>query len=396
MKHDLVRRLRWLGLGRRRPRELEASLWRVLVVWRWITLLQVGYNAWALTFKYHQPRLGPILWTAAGVALIVGWTIVATVLTNRVGYRRVVATGDLVVACTATLVSIPASNATSYPHDQGLAGLWAGAPGIAWALSDGPIAGVAAVVINLIPNIILRNGVLGDGTQQQTLLYALAVIVLGYLAILIRRTERIFAENLRLRASTAERERLSREIHDGVLQVLALVSRKGPELGGDGVALGQLAAEQEVALRKLIQSRPEAAEAYGAGGQADLKELLAELARPTHIQLSAPADPVVLPGKIAGELAAATAAALDNVRQHVGPNASAWILLEDEGDSVVVTVRDDGPGIPAGRLEEAKAQGRLGMAQSVRGRVRDVGGTVEITSAPGEGTEVEMRVPAGR
>jgi signal transduction histidine kinase len=62
----------------------------------------------------------------------------------------------------------------------------------------------------------------------------------------------------------------------------------------------------------------------------------------------------------------------------------------------VVTVRDEGPGIPPGRLAEAAAQGRLGLAQSVLGRVRDLGGTVEVVTAPGEGTEVELRVPRGR
>jgi signal transduction histidine kinase len=45
------------------------------------------------------------------------------------------------------------------------------------------------------------------------------------------------------------------------------------------------------------------------------------------------------------------------------------------------------------RLAEAAAAGRLGVAQSIRGRIRDLGGTVTIVTAPGAGTEVEMRVP---
>jgi signal transduction histidine kinase len=101
---------------------------------------------------------------------------------------------------------------------------------------------------------------------------------------------------------------------------------------------------------------------------------------------------------VAREVAAAAAAALDNVRQHGGPGADglgarAWILVEDEGDAVVVTVRDDGPGIPEGRLEEARLAGRLGVAHSIQGRLRDVGGSVDVVSIPGQGTEVEMRVP---
>ena len=70
-------------------------------------------------------------------------------------------------------------------------------------------------------------------------------------------------------------------------------------------------------------------------------------------------------------------ACLDNVARHVGADAPAWVLLEDLGDRVVVTVRDEGPGIPDGRLEEAEAQGRLGVSESIRGRIADLGGTAD-------------------
>jgi signal transduction histidine kinase len=88
-------------------------------------------------------------------------------------------------------------------------------------------------------------------------------------------------------------------------------------------------------------------------------------------------------------------AALDNVHRHAGEHAKAWVLLEDEPDRVTVTVRDDGAGMAPGRLEEAAREGRLGVAASVRGRLSDVGGTVAVHSAPGQGTEVELVVPRG-
>jgi signal transduction histidine kinase len=94
-------------------------------------------------------------------------------------------------------------------------------------------------------------------------------------------------------------------------------------------------------------------------------------------------------------LAAATTAALDNVRQHAGADARAWVLLEDEPGQVTVTVRDDGPGLSAARLDAARAEGRLGVSASIRGRIEEIGGTVEIIGTLGEGTEVEMRVPRG-
>jgi signal transduction histidine kinase len=70
------------------------------------------------------------------------------------------------------------------------------------------------------------------------------------------------------------------------------------------------------------------------------------------------------------------------------------VLLEHEGAELVVSVRDDGRGFSPARLAEARAEGRLGVASSIAGRVRDLGGTMAVESAPGAGTEVELRVPA--
>ena len=69
------------------------------------------------------------------------------------------------------------------------------------------------------------------------------------------------------------------------------------------------------------------------------------------------------------------------------------MLVEDLGDSVLVSVRDDGVGIAAGRLEEATRQGRLGISQSIVGRLTSLGGSAELHSDPGEGTEWELCVP---
>lgn len=83
----------------------------------------------------------------------------------------------------------------------------------------------------------------------------------------------------------------------------------------------------------------------GDEGPVDLRSLLAPHAC-ARVSLAEPGAPVELPGPTARELAAAVGAALDNVRRHAGDGARAWILVEDEPDEIVVTVRDDGPGIP--------------------------------------------------
>ncbi len=102
---------------------------------------------------------------------------------------------------------------------------------------------------------------------------------------------------------------------------------------------------------------------------------------------------MTLPSGITAEVVAAVRAAVDNVRKHADTDAQAWIFLEDERDGVRVTVRDNGIGFPPERPAEAAKAGRLGIAQSMRGRIADCGGTTTIHSRPGAGTEVEFWVP---
>ncbi len=226
---------------------------------------------------------------------------------------------------------------------------------------------------------MLWRGDLTRPTLGSCVLLLLTGVVVGYVVALARRAEAAYAQVVQREAAQAERERLARQVHDGVLQALALVARRAgdPELAG-------LAREQEAALRRLVAGPP----APVPAGTLDLRALLPVGA---DVQLAAPAGPVGLPAAVAGELAAAVQACVDNVRRHAG--GTAWLLVEDEADAVTVSVRDDGPGIPSGRLEQAQHEGRLGVLQSVRGRVEDLGGTVTVSSAPEQGTEVELRVP---
>ena len=80
--------------------------------------------------------------------------------------------------------------------------------------------------------------------------------------------------------------------------------------------------------------------------------------------------------------------------EHAGASRVALFAEEDAG-AVVVTVRDDGRGF---RYDERRllAEGKIGLAKSIKGRVEQLGGTMTVTSRPGAGTEVELRVPATR
>jgi signal transduction histidine kinase len=112
-----------------------------------------------------------------------------------------------------------------------------------------------------------------------------------------------------------------------------------------------------------------------------------------RVSVSVPAEPVLLDAPVADELFAAVTNALDNVAAHAGPGAHAYVLLEDLGTSVTVSVRDDGVGIPEGRLAKAAGEGRIGVAKSIVGRMNWLGGRAELSTGPGAGTEWELTVP---
>jgi len=284
-------------------------------------------------------------------------------------------------------------------HASTVPTFWVMVPVLAWAAGRGWAEGVAAAVVVSIADISVRTDLLGS-TWGNLFLLVLAAGVVGYTAGLLRTAAEMRAAAERAAAVAEERTRLARAAHDGVLPVLALVQRRSAS-GGDELAdLARLAAEQEAALRALVQfdARTRASADDGTGldepadGTVDVMAGLEVLQSP-RVTVSGPVGAVPLPRRAADELVAVVSACLDNVCAHVGDDAPAWVFVEDLGDSVAVTVRDEGRGIPAGRLEQAAREGRLGVASSIRGRMADLGGDAAVTTGPGMGTEWELRLP---
>jgi signal transduction histidine kinase len=271
--------------------------------------------------------------------------------------------------------------------------VWIAGPVVACAISAGRRAGAGAAAAIAACSALVTGGPSLRAANDAVLLL-LSGIGIGTVVRLTARAEQRMEHAARVQAAAQERDRLSRGIHDSVLQVLALVQRRGAELDGEAAELARLAGEQEAALRVLL-SAPAFEPQFGPGaafaGQTDLRALLGPLAS-ARVSFVAPATAVPLPDLVAREVTAAVCEALDNVRRHVGAQARAWLLLEDEGDRVLVTVRDEGPGIAPDRLAQAAAAGRLGIANSIRGRIEELGGTVGISSIPGQGTEIELGV----
>ncbi|MGW7822641.1 MacS family sensor histidine kinase [Streptomyces puniciscabiei] len=382
---------------------VELPLWRALAGYRVLTMLYAIGLGVARYHLFERP------WVAVGYfAVLFVWTL-ATLprVRNAASCTRRFLAVDLAVALTGVLITPLADSHQRIAGGPTLPSIWTAGAVLAFAIKGGWRWAAAASTPVALANLVERGHPARD-TVHSLILVWVASIAIGYVVEVARASERTLARALEIEAATRERERLARDIHDGVLQVLAMVQRRGAVIGGEAAELGRLAGEQEVALRTLVSgglvpvSRVSEDAAAGAvvraveepddDGPVDLRSLLAPYAG-ARVSLAEPGAPVALPRPAARELAAAVGAALDNVRRHAGEQARAWILVEDEPDEVVVTVRDDGPGIPEGRLAQAEGEGRLGVAQSIRGRLRDLGGSADLVSVPGQGTEVELKVP---
>ncbi|MGW1839284.1 MacS family sensor histidine kinase [Streptomyces sp. NPDC002067] len=385
---------------------VELPLWRALTGYRVLTLIYTCCLVASQYDAYVHP-LGAVGYMAA-LALWTACTWRHTTSAERCTRRFLLC--DIGFAVGGILLTMVVES-----HERIMGGaatlpsICTAGPVLGFAIKGGWRWAMAASSAVAVANLVEREELAGN-TIHNVVLVWVASVAIGYVVEVARDSERTLARALQIEAATRERERLARDIHDSVLQVLAMVQRRGAAIGGEAAELGRMAGEQEVALRTLVagglvpQPRaggpavtPPVAAAPpedAAGGPCDVRALLAPYAG-SGVTFSEPGAAVELPAHAAGELAAAVGAALDNVRVHAGDGARAWVLLEDEPEAVVVTVRDDGPGIPEGRLDDAEREGRLGVALSIRGRLRDLGGTAEWLSVPGQGTEVELTVPKG-
>ncbi|GAA2808957.1 MacS family sensor histidine kinase [Kribbella solani] len=358
-------------------------LWRALVAFRAITWAFACVGVWTRWDGIARPS-GAV----AQMAVMGLWTLISSYgYSRRWGRRNTrLALADLVITAACMYATLWAQPLVDIRAGASvLTSVWAAGPVLALAIArgrDGGLVGAATISLALLslrglehPSKILSN--------VQLLL--VAGLVVGYAATTMRQADARLREAIATESATAERLRLSRSIHDGVLQVLAQVQRRGTAIGGEATELATLAAEQEVALRTLMSARPTIAQ----DNQIDLCSLLLPLAT-TRVDVVVPATQVLLPATVAAELVAAVKEALSNVSKHAGPDARCWVTVEDLGPEIVLSVRDDGVGTTPARLDQAHADGHLGVSQSIRGRVTDLGGTATVRTAPGEGTEWEL------
>ena len=391
-------------------RDESRSLVTGALVFRWVWMLWMVGLAAMSTGELVRDGLA---WASLGAAA--AWTLWLTL--SRSTWNRGVMAFDLALCGWLILVSglVVEEGAIISGRPFFATGYPLSAP-LLWGAMWGPVSGGVTALVLAVAHLLSRpvNGValseLDPGQVQNVtgamLNYLVGGVAVGLVARLLKRSaqavRRANEETLKereLSARLAERESLARAIHDSVLQSLAMVHKKGKELSRadvvskDEVAkLAELAEQQEAELRTLILREPEAPPV----GRASLRDALEAAARKiTDISVTVSATgPIWMSRHAVDELQAAVRQALENVLEHARAKR-VTIFAEDEGETVSITVRDDGVGFHYDERSLLSA-GKVGILRSMKGRVEDLGGRMEVVSAPGKGTEIEFVTPRDR
>ncbi len=363
-------------------------LWRAAQLFRLLSCVYaLGFHI-SVNSDLDHPGLG---WTLFAV-LLASSAACAVAYLRGFGRRRAWVIAELVIVVFLMLsTDVVASHQWALDNQSWPTTLWASNATISAAIEFGAAGGMLTGVAVLIASAVVKGYVSLNLGHNATVIVELAVgLAVGMAAQTARRAHEELERAARMSAAMEERERLSRHVHDGVIQVLALVAKRGREIGGAVADLAHLASEQERALRRLVATGDVSSERDTT--MVDLRTLLSHREL-DGVSVSLPATPVPLKRQVAIELDAAVGNALDNVRWHAGNGAHAFVLLEDLGDAVAVSVRDDGIGIASARLAEAAAAGHIGITKSIVGRLMSLGGSAELHTEVGAGTEWELRVP---
>src|SRR5205823_6043291 len=206
-----------------------------------------------------------------------------------------------------------------------------------------------------------------------------------------------------LDASDAERRRIARDLHDGVVQSLAGVSYSlaaaadrldgEPGSGDVGVSLRQAAADTRRSMRDLrsliVEIAPPNLHAEGLDNA--VGELVAPLAA-EGVETTVDIDDAAAPSADAQTLLYRVAQeAVRNVAAHAHATRLNVSLARDNGRARLV-VADNGQGFPPDRLEQRREEGHLGLTL-LTGLVAEAGGRLVVASTPGQGTRLEAELP---
>jgi signal transduction histidine kinase/phage shock protein PspC (stress-responsive transcriptional regulator) len=240
--------------------------------------------------------------------------------------------------------------------------------------------GVALVVAAALA-FLQATGAL-DAARDVLLATVAVIVVLGVIfAPWIVRLVRSLTQERAQRIRSQERAEVAAHLHDSVLQTLAMVQRRAD----DPREVATLARRQERELRAWLADRPRPGEGRRLAAALEAAAAEVEEGHGVPVELVTVGDRDL--DETARGLVAAAREAMVNAAKF-GGGSTVDVYVEASGDTATVFVRDRGPGFDPSSV----ASDRRGLRESIVGRMKRHGGRAEIRSAPGEGTEVELRI----
>lgn len=247
-------------------------------------------------------------------------------------------------------------------------------------------AGVLLVGVGVTGIVVLQGSVRHLGSVLQAALAVVVGIALLAGPYLVRMAQDLSEERL-MRIRAQERAEVAAHVHDSVLHTLTLIQRNAD----DPREVARLARAQERELRAWLY-KPE-----GRGKEED-EELttLAEAVRKSAAEVEdhhgVPIEVVVvgdcpLDEPLGAQMQAAREAMV-NAAKYGGEGGAVQVFAEVEGRTIFVSVRDRGPGFDL----DAVPEDRMGVRESIIGRMERHGGTARLRSAPEGGTVVELEI----
>lgn len=212
---------------------------------------------------------------------------------------------------------------------------------------------------------------------------------------------RAYAEQVEDLTLIGERQRIARELHDTLAQGLAglILQLEAVEahLGN-----GRAARAQEIVQHAMVRSRTALADSrrtidhlrsdepvtddFGAALRAEVARFRTATGLACQLELG---DLPILPEPLQDHALRAMSESLTNVARHAQAT-QVWVRVALEDDALILDVRDDGIGFDLATIQpQGGHYGLLGLNE----RAQLTGGSFDITSAPGAGTSVRLRLP---
>ncbi len=367
--------------------DLDVSLRRAAVAYR-----ALG-TVWLLSLAIIElvvRRQVEFVWVGSTMALVVGWSF----LTAAAAEAAPRLLGSWTWLAVDLMISMWTVHAPAVAGAENFYGGYPMSTVFVAVAARGPWAAIVTsfvLALNALTRTLVEAREAGaslDPTQVSggVIVFVFAGLAVAWAVSVLRNAERsrrnaeeALSAAQEQRARAEERAGLAARIHDSVLQALALIQRSD-----DAAEMRSLARAQERELRSWLFQRGDAREGFlvdavraACAEVEDRYHVRVELVTVGDVPVTEPVEALIEAGR----------EALVNAAKHAGVEVvSAY--AEADGSGVTLYVRDRGTGFDPASVPAD----RRGLAESIVGRMARHGGTAEVRSSPGQGTEVKLVV----